>query len=93
MLLQELSQILETTDIASSWEEKILIAMKNICASQKGIVDQNVHEKQQDLEVSIEYPNHLEEEIKELWTPLNEEKILEPKIEAFLACLDALCIK
>jgi hypothetical protein len=93
MLLQELSQILETTNITSSQEEKILIAVKNICSSQKGIVDQNFHEKQQDLEVSIEYPDHLEEELKELWTPLDEEKNLEPEIEAFLACLDALCIK
>jgi hypothetical protein len=36
---------------------------------------------------------HLEEEIKELWTPSNEEQILEPEIEEFLACIDPLCIE
>ena len=76
MFLQELSHILAAAGISASQEEHILTAFKNLVVS-----------PQEDLEVPSDSYCQFVEETKESWIEFNGEKLLEPDIEEFLACL------
>jgi hypothetical protein len=85
--LEELSQILATTEISSFQEEHILAAAKSISTSHEILEESRSYELQNDL------PCQTVKEDENLWTTSGGEKSLRLEIEEFSTSIstDPLC--
>jgi hypothetical protein len=85
--LEELSQILATTEISSFQEEHILAVAKSVSTSPKILEESRSYELQNDI------PYQNVKEAENLWTTSGGEQSLRPEIEEFSTSIstDPLC--